>query len=71
MPEILSTSLFREVCDAVFFRVLGGRNGPAYIDMLDALDRECEEQPDGLDRAEAVEIARSDTGRVGQKGGIK
>ena len=57
MPELLSTSLYREVRDAAFFRVLGGRNGPAYIDVLDALDRECAEQPDGLDRNEAIEIA--------------
>lgn len=56
MPDLLSSSLFREVRDAAFFRVLGGRNGPTYVDVLDALDRECNEQPDGLERGEALEM---------------
>lgn len=56
MPELLSTSLFREVRDAAFFRVLASRNAPAYIDVLDMLDRECGEQPDGLERNEAIDL---------------
>jgi hypothetical protein len=52
----LSEFLQREVRDPAFFRVLTGGNAGAYIDILDALDRESAERPDGLDRAEAVEI---------------
>ncbi len=56
MAELLSAQLFHEVRDPAFFRVLSGRNGPAYVDVLDALDRACEEQPEGLDRGEALAI---------------
>lgn len=56
MSELLSTSLYREVRDAAFFRVLSGGNAPAYVDVLDALDQECVERPDGLAREEAVEM---------------
>lgn len=56
VPALLSTSLFREVRDPAFFRVLTGKNAPTYVDVLDALDRECGDQPDGLDRQEAMEI---------------
>lgn len=56
MSDLLSTSLFREVRDPAFFRVLSGKNGPTYVDVLDALDRECGDSPEGLDRAEAIEI---------------
>ncbi|MCX6849774.1 MAG: DUF5716 family protein [Verrucomicrobia bacterium] len=56
MPALLSTSLYREVRDPAFFRVLAGKNAPTYVDVLDALDRECTEQPDGLERDDAIEI---------------
>ncbi|MCB1212182.1 MAG: hypothetical protein KDK97_22860, partial [Verrucomicrobiales bacterium] len=56
MPELLSTSLYTEVRDPAFFRVLAGRNAPTYVDVLDALDRECTDRPDGLERNEAVDI---------------
>ncbi|MDB6003713.1 MAG: hypothetical protein JWR15_700 [Prosthecobacter sp.] len=56
MPDLLSTSLYREVRDPAFFRVLTGKNAPTYVDVLDALDRECTEQPDGLEREDAIEI---------------
>ncbi|WP_395751583.1 Wadjet anti-phage system protein JetA family protein [Prosthecobacter sp.] len=56
MSELLSASLYREVRDPAFFRVLTGKNAPTYVDVLDALDRECTEQPDGLERDDAIEI---------------
>ena len=56
MPDLLSTSLYREVRDPAFFRVLAGKNAPTYVDVLDVLDRECTEQPDGLERGDAIEI---------------
>lgn len=56
MSGLLSTSLYREVRDPAFFRVLAGKNAPTYVDVLDALDRECAEQPDGLERGDAIEI---------------
>ncbi|HYF36216.1 MAG TPA: Wadjet anti-phage system protein JetA family protein [Prosthecobacter sp.] len=56
VPELLSPSLYREVRDAAFFRVLAGTNAPTYVDVLDALERECGDQPEGLDRQDAVEI---------------
>ena len=56
MADLLSTSLYREVRDPAFFRVLTGKNAPTYVDVLDALDRECTEQPDGLEREDAIEI---------------
>ena len=54
--EPLSVSLLREVRDTAFFRVLAGRNAATYVDVLDALDREAAERPDGLAREEAVEM---------------
>lgn len=56
MLNLLSTSIYREVRDAAFFRVLGSQNAPTYIDVLDVLDRECAEQPDGLERNEAIDL---------------
>lgn len=56
MPDLLSTSLYREVRDPAFFRVLAGKNASTYVDVLDVLDRECTEQPDGLERTDAIEI---------------
>ncbi len=56
MPDLLSSSLYNEIRDPAFFRVLAGKNAPTYIDVLDALDRECGEQPEGLLREQAVEI---------------
>jgi hypothetical protein len=56
VPELLSASLYREVRDPAFFRVLTGKNAPTYVDVLDALDRECGDQPEGLERGDAVEI---------------
>jgi hypothetical protein len=41
------------VRDPAFFRMLTGKNAPTYVDVLDALDRECTEQPDGLKRDDA------------------
>ena len=52
--EPLSTSLLREVRDLAFFRVLSGKNAPVYVDVLDSLDREANERPDGLGREEAI-----------------
>jgi len=56
MSELLSSSLYREVRDPAFFRVLASRNAPTYIDVLDVLDHECADQPDGLERNEAVDL---------------
>jgi hypothetical protein len=56
MPDLLSSSLYREVRDPAFFRVLAGKNAPTYVDVLDVLDRECTEQPDGLERGDAIEV---------------
>ena len=56
VPELLSPSLYSEVRDPAFFRVLAGRNAPAYVDVLDALEQECAERADGLTREEAVEL---------------
>jgi hypothetical protein len=55
--EPLSSSLFREVRTPAFFRVLAGNNARIYVDVLDALDQECTERPDGLAREEAVALA--------------
>lgn len=54
--EPLSISLLREVRDLAFFRVFSGKNAPAYLDVLDALDHESSERPDGLAREEAIEL---------------
>ncbi len=56
MPELLSSNLYREVRDPAFFRVLAGGNASAYVDILDALEIECAERPDGLSREEAVAV---------------
>lgn len=56
MPEFFSSSLYREVRDPAFFRVLAGRNAPTYVDVLDALERECADRPDGMSREETVEL---------------
>lgn len=49
-----SESLLREIRDLAFFRVLSGKNAMVYVDVLEALDRESEERPDGLAREEAI-----------------
>lgn len=54
LSELLSSSLYREVRDPAFFRILASKNAPVYVDVLDALERECAERPDGLTREEAV-----------------
>ncbi|MCP5534433.1 MAG: hypothetical protein H7A48_14780 [Akkermansiaceae bacterium] len=55
MPlEHLSTALFRETRGTGFFRVLGGRNAPFYVDVLDSLERETSERAEGMAREEAV-----------------
>ncbi|TLD70209.1 hypothetical protein FEM03_13555 [Phragmitibacter flavus] len=54
--EPLSSSLFREVRTPAFFRVLAGNNARIYVDVLDALDQECTDRPDGLSREEAVAL---------------
>lgn len=52
--ELLSTALFRETRGTGFFRVLGGRNAAFYVDVLDDLDRESADRPDGMAREEAI-----------------
>ena len=54
--EYLSHSLFREVRSQAFFRVLAGGNAAIYVDVLDVLDRECLDRPDGLSRSETIEM---------------
>lgn len=54
--ELLSTALFRETRGAGFFRVLAGKNAPFYVDVLDALEIEASDRPDGIAREEAVTI---------------
>lgn len=56
MNELLSTALFRETRGPGFFRVLAGRNAPFYVDVLDSLERESADRPDGIAREEAVAI---------------
>jgi len=57
MPfEHLSTALFRETRGTGFFRVLAGRNAPFYVDVLDTLEREASERPEGMAREEVVAI---------------
>lgn len=51
-----SESLLREIRDLAFFRVLSGRNALVYVDILETLDRESEERPDGLSREEAIAL---------------
>lgn len=52
--EHLSTALFRETRGTGFFRVLGGRNAAFYVDVLDDLEREAADRPDGMAREEAI-----------------
>lgn len=54
--ELLSSALFRETRGTGFFRVLAGKNSPFYVDILDSLERECSERPDGIGREEAVAL---------------
>jgi hypothetical protein len=54
--ELLSTALFRETRGAGFFRVLAGKNAPFYVDVLDSLESETADRPDGIAREEAVVI---------------
>ncbi|MEO5912629.1 MAG: Wadjet anti-phage system protein JetA family protein [Luteolibacter sp.] len=58
--EHLSTALFRETRGSGFFRVLSGKNAPFYVDVLDSLEHEASERPDGLAREEVLAII-SDT----------
>ncbi len=52
--ELLSTALFRETRGTGFFRVLGGKNAAFYVDILDDLEREASDRPDGMAREEAI-----------------
>ncbi len=54
--ENLSTALFRETRGSGFFRVLAGKNSPFYVDVLDSLEYEAAERPDGLAREEVLAI---------------
>lgn len=55
MPiEHLSTALFRETRGAGFFRVLAGRNAPFYVDVLNTLESEAADRPDGVSREEVI-----------------
>ena len=57
MPlDHLSTALFRETRGTGFFRVLAGRNAAFYVDVLDALDTESSERPNGMAREEVIAI---------------
>ena len=58
--EHLSTALFRETRGGGFFRILSGRNAPFYVDVLDSLEHEAAERPDGMAREEVIAII-SDT----------
>lgn len=52
--EHLSTALFRETRGTGFFRVLGGINAAFYVDVLDDLEREAADRPDGMAREEVI-----------------
>ena len=52
--EHLSTALFRETRGTGFFRVLGGKNAAFYVDVLDDLEREAADRPNGIAREEAI-----------------
>ena len=54
--EPLSTALFRETRGTAFFRVLAGRNAPFYVDVLNALESNAADRPDGMAREEALAI---------------
>ncbi len=57
MPaESLSSALFRETRGAGFFRVFSGKNAPVYLDVLDVLERETADRPEGIAREEAVAV---------------
>lgn len=58
--EHLSTALFRETRGGGFFRVLAGKNAPFYVDVLDSLEREASDRPEGMAREEVLAII-SDT----------
>ena len=55
-PELLSTALFRETKGGGFFRVLAGRNAPFYVDVLDSLEQEAADRPDGMAREEVIAL---------------
>jgi hypothetical protein len=55
-PVLLSSKLFQETRGTAFFRVLAGKNAPFYVDVLDALEREAADRPDGMAREEAILI---------------
>jgi len=55
-PEALSTALFRETRGGGFFRILAGRNAPFYVDVLDSLEREAADRPDGMAREEVIAL---------------
>ncbi len=52
----LSATLFQETRGTAFFRVLAGKNAAFYVDVLDALERESADRPDGMAREEAILI---------------
>ncbi len=52
----LSSTLFLETRGTAFFRVLAGKNAAFYVDVLDALERESADRPDGMAREEAILI---------------
>lgn len=54
--ETLSTALFRETRGGRFFGVLSGKNAPFYVDVLDELENEMAERPDGLPREEVLRL---------------
>jgi hypothetical protein len=57
MPsEHLSTALFRETRGTGFFRVLAGRNAPFYVDVLDTLETEAADRPNGMAREEIIAL---------------
>ncbi|MEO8614917.1 MAG: hypothetical protein ABI600_07250 [Luteolibacter sp.] len=54
--EHLSTALFRETRGSGFFRVLSGKNAPFDVDVLDGLEHEAFERPDGMAREEVLAV---------------
>lgn len=57
MPaEHLSSALFRETRGQALFRVLAGRNAAFYVDVLDAIERESADRPDGMAREEVIAL---------------
>ena len=58
MRALLSNAPFREVRPE-FFRVLAGqKTGRLYVDALDALERVAAQRVQGIDRDDAVTLAR-------------